>query len=205
MPDFRLINIGYGAGYKDFAELPNLLRVFVGNIESEPPDNEQCKQTDEMWMVETNIDDMSGEIFGYVIEKLLDAGAVDAYMTPIQAKKSRPSTLLSAIVPENRLPGVESAIFDQTTTFGIRKYKVHRSKLTCETIRVTTEYGNVRVKIGKFNGNVKNIKPEYEDCKKIADKKGISLKAVYNAALKTSFESGLQLHDCGKSGIETKE
>lgn len=184
LPDFRLTNIGYGAGYKDFAELPNLLRVFVGNLESESPDN---KQIDEMWMVETNIDDMSGEIFGYVIEKLLDAGAVDAYMTPIQTKKSRPSTLLSAIVPENRLPCVESAIFDQTTTFGIRKYKVHRSKLTCEIIRVTTEYGNVRVKIGKFNGNVKNIKPEYEDCKKIADKKGISLKAVYNATLKTSL------------------
>ncbi|MGR3320023.1 MAG: nickel pincer cofactor biosynthesis protein LarC, partial [Candidatus Anammoxibacter sp.] len=131
-PGFRFTNIGYGAGANDNPGLPNLLRVFIGEKESDISYNTTGQSTDEVWMVETNIDDMPGEMFGYLIDKLLDAGAVDAYMTAIQMKKSRPSVLVSAIVPEKSLPDIESIFFDESTTFGIRKYKVQRSKLIRE-------------------------------------------------------------------------
>ncbi|MCH8037755.1 MAG: LarC family nickel insertion protein [Proteobacteria bacterium] len=168
-PGFRFTNIGYGAGANDNPGLPNLLRVFIGEKESDISYNTSGQLTDEVWMVETNIDDMPGEMFGYLIDKLLDAGAVDAYMTAIQMKKSRPSVLVSAIVPEERLPDIESIFFDESTTFGIRKYKVQRSKLIREITEVDTQFGQIKVKIGKFNNNIKSVAPEYEDCKRIAE------------------------------------
>lgn len=184
LPEFRLSKIGYGAGDKDNVELPNILRVFVGEKEDNNIyGNGQQAQADEMWMVETNVDDVSGEMFGYIFDKLFEAGAVDLYMTPIQMKKSRPGILISAIVPENRIMGVEAALFDQSMTFGIRRYKVYRSKLARESIQVETRYGKIGVKIGRLNGEIKSISPEYEDCKRIAGEKGLSLKSVYNAAM----------------------
>lgn len=183
LPEFRLSKIGYGAGDKDNVELPNLLRVFVGEKEDDISSNGQQAQADEMWMVETNVDDVSGEMFGYVFDKLFEAGAVDAYMTPIQMKKSRPGVLISAIVPENRIRGVEAVLFDQSMTFGIRRYRVYRSKLVREIVQIETEYGKIRVKVGRLNGEIKGISPEYEDCKRIADEKDLSLKLVYNTVM----------------------
>ena len=121
----RILQIGYGAGNNDNPTVPNLLRVLIGEtIPNIAPD--------EMWIVETNIDNMSGEILGYVMEKLFEAGAVDAYFTPIQMKKGRPGIIISAIVAESNLSSVELVLLNQTTTFGIRKYKVARTILTRE-------------------------------------------------------------------------
>ncbi len=187
-PDFKLTNVGYGAGTRDNPELPNLLRILIGEAKSVVIESEDSADKDVMWLVETNIDDMSGEVFGYVLDKLFDAGAADAYMTPVQMKKSRPAVLISALVPENRVSNIESVLFEQSTTFGIRKHKVLRNKLIRETVMIETLYGNISVKIGRFEGVIKSVTPEFEDCRKIADEKGVALKLVYNAAIKSAFD-----------------
>ncbi|HHT9113420.1 MAG: nickel pincer cofactor biosynthesis protein LarC [Planctomycetes bacterium] len=172
-PEMRVLQIGYGAGSNDNPTVPNLLRVLIGeaipNIAS-----------DEMWIVETNIDNMSGEVLGYVMEKLFEAGAVDAYFTPIQMKKGRPGVIINSIVSESSLSAVELVLLNQTTTFGIRKYKVVRTILTREFKEVDSRLGKIKVKIGKYNGDIKSFSPEYEDCKRIAEERGIPLKQVYS-------------------------
>jgi uncharacterized protein (TIGR00299 family) protein len=175
-PEIKLLEIGYGAGSNEIPQIPNLLRVMIGETKT-------VSEQDEVWMVETNIDDMPGEHFGYLLEKILEAGALDGYITPVQMKKSRPGTLISIIVDEVHLSKVERIMFEQSTTFGIRKYKASRKKLNRKLIDVETKYGMVKVKIGTLNGYVKNISPEHEDCKKIADERGLPLKLIYNTAM----------------------
>jgi uncharacterized protein (TIGR00299 family) protein len=175
-PEIILQQVGYGAGSHEIPQIPNLLRVMIGETTT-------VGEQDEVWMVETNIDDMPGEHFGYLLEKILDAGALDGFLTPVQMKKSRPGTLISILVDDEYLSKVERIIFEQSTTFGIRKYKVNRKKLNRKFVDVKTEYGMIKVKIGVLNGCIKNITPEYEDCRKIADAKELPLKLVYNAAI----------------------
>jgi hypothetical protein len=126
---------------------------------------------------------MPGEHFGYLLEKILDAGALDGFLTPVQMKKSRPGTLISVLVDDEYLLKVEKIIFEQSTTFGIRKYKVSRKKLSRKFVDVKTEYGMIKVKIGMLNECIKNITPEHENCRKIADAKELPLRLVYNAAI----------------------
>ncbi len=170
-PEMKILQVGYGAGSIDNPNIPNLLRIFIGETSDQ--------ESDEMWIAETNIDNMSGEILGYVMDKLFEVGAVDVYFTSIQMKKGRPGVIVSAIVSELNLPSVESVLFSQTTTFGIRKYKVVRKILAREFREFDSPLGKVKVKIGKFNGTTKSISPEYEDCKRIAEEKSIPLKQVY--------------------------
>lgn len=170
-PEMKILQVGYGAGSNDNPNIPNLLRIFIGETSDQA--------SDEMWIAETNIDNMSGEILGYVMDKLFEVGAVDVYFTSIQMKKGRPGVIVSAIVSELNLPSVESVLFSQTTTFGIRKYKVVRKILAREFREFDSPLGKVKVKIGKFNGTTKSIFPEYEDCKRIAEEKSIPLKQVY--------------------------
>ncbi|MBV6519224.1 MAG: nickel pincer cofactor biosynthesis protein LarC [Candidatus Brocadia sp.] len=171
-PEMKVMQIGYGAGSNDNPNIPNLLRVFIGET--------MCQESDEMWIVETNIDNMTGEILGYVMDKLFDAGAADAYFTPIQMKKGRPGTIVSAIVSELHLPSVESVLFNETTTFGVRKYKVLRKILAREMTEFDSSLGKIKVKIGRSNDDLKTVSPEYEDCKRIASEKGIPLRQVYS-------------------------
>ena len=178
-PEMKVLQIGYGAGNYDNSTTPNLLRVFIGEAT-------QIVKSDEMWVIETNIDNMSGEILGYVMDKLFEAGAVDVHFTAVQMKKGRPGTIISAIVSELNLSSVELVLFNQTTTFGIRKYKVVRSILNREFKEIDSRFGKIKVKIGKFNGNIKSFSPEYEDCKRIAEETGIPLKEVYNIISKDS-------------------
>ncbi len=175
-PEITLHQIGYGAGSHEIPQIPNLLRIMIGETVT-------VTEQDEVWMLETNIDDMPGEHFGYLLEKILDAGALDGFLTPVQMKKSRPGTLISVLVDDEYLSRVERIIFEQSTTFGIRKYKVSRNKLNRKFVDVKTEYGMIKVKIGILNGCVKNISPEHENCRKIADAKELPLKLVYNAAI----------------------
>lgn len=175
-PEIKLLQIGYGAGSYKIPQIPNLLRVMIGETTT-------LNEQDEVWMVETNIDDMPGEHFGYLLEKILEAGALDGYITPVQMKKSRPGTLISIIVDEAHLSTVERIIFEQSTTFGIRKYKASRTKLNRKIVDVETEYGMIKVKIGMLNGHVNNITPEHEDCRKIADERGLPLKLIYNTVM----------------------
>jgi len=176
-PEMKMLRIGYGAGTYDNPSIPNLLRVFIGETITNVI-------SDEMWVIETNLDNMSGEVLGYTMDKLFEAGAVDVYFTPVQMKKGRPGIIISAIVSEANLSSVELILFNQTTTFGIRKYKVARTILTREYKEVESQFGKIRIKIGKFNDDIKSLSPEYEDCKRIAEEKGIPLKQIYNSISK---------------------
>lgn len=175
MPEMTIEKIGYGAGSREL-EIPNLLRVCIG---------ETCQDRyagDEALLVETNIDDMNPEFFSYVSEQLLAQGALDVFMTPIYMKKNRPATLLSVLTARDKLDGILSTIFSETTTLGVRIHSLDRRKLEREIVSVKTNLGDVRVKVGKIGERVKTIAPEYEDCREIASRRGIPLKDVYKAA-----------------------
>ena len=176
IPEMKVERIGYGAGSRNLT-IPNLLRVWIGKAEAEKAYGE-----DEVILIETNLDDMNPEFFGYTSEKLLERGALDVFMTPIFMKKNRPGTLISVLITPDILDETLSIIFSETTSLGIRLHRLERKKLLREIITVETIFGHVRVKVGKFGQDVKNISPEYEDCKEIAMKKGIPLKKVHDEA-----------------------
>lgn len=181
-PEMRIDKIGYGAGKKEL-ETPNLLRVFIGELVSNCNKKGLEKYLkDVVTVVETNIDNMNPELYEYVVEKLFNAGALDVYMSNIQMKKNRPGTLLSVIAEEKELNKIIDIIFTETTTLGVRTYKVSRFKFQREEKVISTKYGNIKVKIGKLGNEIKNIAPEYESCKSIAEKLNIPLKTVYAEA-----------------------
>jgi hypothetical protein len=176
IPEMKVERIGYGAGSRNLT-IPNLLRVWIGKAEAEKVYGE-----DEVILIETNLDDMNPEFFGYTSEKLLERGALDVFMTPIFMKKNRPGTLISVLITPDILDETLSIIFSETTSLGIRLHRLERKKLLREIITVETIFGHVRMKVGKFGQDVKNISPEYEDCKEIAMKKGVPLKKVHDEA-----------------------
>lgn len=174
-PPMNIAKIGYGAGDRDIAGLPNVLRVLIGDTADE-------KTSDTVWVLEANLDDSTPEICGYAIERLLAAGALDAYVVPIQMKKSRPAWMVCAIVGEDLLGKVEGVFFSETTTFGVRRHRVDRTKLQPEVCSVDTEYGPVRVKVGSRSGRFLVVSPEFEDCRRIADELAVPLREVFELA-----------------------
>ena len=183
---FTIKQIGYGAGEKNLPDRPNLLRVIIGEarIESVPTKRTMINgTTDQIWVLETNIDDLSPEIVGYLFEKVLAAGALDVFNIPIQMKKSRPGLLLRVLVPEDKLAEIESLIFSETSSFGIRRYPVQRTKLKRVMKRVQTRYGRVLVKIGYLGDRIKSVSPEYEDCRKLARRKNVPLKEIFSEVM----------------------
>lgn len=183
-PAMEVEAIGYGAGHRDLP-IPNLLRVSIGRA-LEP--RERGYEEDVVTVVEANVDDMNPEFFEHAMAKLFDRGALDVFLTPIQMKKGRPAVKLSAIVREADLGGVLDVFFAETTTLGVRLYEARRRKLTRERIVIETKYGKVGVKVGKLGDAIKNISPEYEDCRRIALRLGIPLKEVYQEAERAARE-----------------
>lgn len=175
MPEMKVKKIGYGAGSREL-EIPNLLRVYVGET------SEREYEKDEVILIETNIDNMNPEFFGYISEMLLTQGVLDVFMTPIFMKKNRPATMLSVLTTSDKLDKILSTIFTETTTLGVRIHRLERRKLTREIIKVKTRFGEIKVKVGKVGEMIKNIAPEYEGCKKIAVKQKIPLRDVYEEA-----------------------
>ena len=175
MPEMKVKKIGYGAGSREL-EIPNLLRVYVGET------SEREYEKDEVILIETNIDNMNPEFFGYISEMLLTQGVLDIFMTPIFMKKNRPATMLSVLTTSDKLDKILSTIFTETTTLGVRIHRLERRKLTREIIKVKTRFGEIKVKVGKVGEMIKNIAPEYEGCKKIAVKQKIPLRDVYEEA-----------------------
>ena len=175
MPEMKMKKIGYGAGSRDL-EIPNLLRVYIG--ETNPCEYEE----DEVILIETNLDDMSPELFDYTCGMLLKQGVLDVFMTPIFMKKTRPATMLSVLATSDKLEEALSIIFKETTTLGVRIQRLERKKLVREVISVKTKFGEIRVKVSKVGEQIKNIAPEYEDCKEIASRQQIPLKDVYDEA-----------------------
>jgi hypothetical protein len=176
MTSMQLESVGVGAGKREIRERPNVLRVFIGESVSEAQEDE------EVWVVQTNIDDMSPQLYQNISDKLFRSGALDVFFTPVQMKKQRPGILVSVIVPVQQLPAIERVLFTESTTFGLRKHKTQRAVLAREMRQVITPYGKVRVKIGRLRGEIITVSPEYSDCAKLARKLRVPLKTVLSAA-----------------------
>lgn len=185
MPEMKVNKIGYGAGSREL-EIPNLLRIYVGEAK------DAGYEEDQVILIETNLDNMNPELFEYTCEILLKKGILDVFMTPIFMKKNRPGTMLSILTAPEKLDEILSTIFTETTTLGVRIHRLERKKLEREIISVNTRFGDIKVKIGRIKGKIKNISPEYESCKKIAVKQGIPLKEVYDEARNSAQKALLE-------------
>ena len=180
MPSMRIKSIGYGVGDREFEEIPNLLRLILGEDERE-------KEVDRVTVIETNIDDMSPEVYDFLMERLFEQGALDVSLSSVQMKKNRPGLLLRVIChEEKRLPVIHS-IFEETTSFGVRYFEMERVKLKRCVKEIETRFGKVHVKIGRQSDKIVNISPEYEDCKRIAKEREIPLKRVYSEVIKEAL------------------
>ncbi|MBT3509869.1 MAG: nickel pincer cofactor biosynthesis protein LarC, partial [Nitrospina sp.] len=174
LPGMRIVDDGYGAGDHIIPEMPNMLRVVLGDIYDEPDE--------ELVVIETNIDDMNPEFYESVMDSLFKAGALDVYFTPIIMKKSRPANKVSVLSSEKDREILSEILLRDTSSFGVRFYRVGRMVLEREIKSVKTSWGLVKVKIGKFEGEVVQISPEYEDCKIISLKKKVSIKMIHDEA-----------------------
>jgi uncharacterized protein (TIGR00299 family) protein len=175
LPRMKIDRIAYGAGNKDFPEQPNVLRLFIG----EPVD---AYEEDSSVVIETNIDDMNPQAYDYIIEKLMQQGAQDVYLTPIIMKKGRPAILLSVLTDKAKSEAMLNTIFRETTSIGVRINEVGRKKLTREIREVETVYGKVRMKVSRQGDETLTVTPEYEDCRRIAEERQIPLKQVIEEA-----------------------
>ena len=184
-PIMAIEQIGHGAGSKDFLEQPNLLRIFVGKAQGQPS---LGFEVDTVCILETNLDDVPGEIIGYCLEQLFAAGALDVWTTPIQMKKNRPGVLLSVIGTQANLAALEAILFRETRTFGIRRHFVQRHKLQREAITVQTPWGAVRCKRGWRGGEEAIVTPEYEDCARLAKESNLPLLVIFDFVRNTKYE-----------------
>ncbi len=177
----RLERFGFGAGDREPAEIPNLLRLALGEtVETAAVEG---ITREEVCVLEASIDNMDGELLGHVLELLSTEGALDAFYTPLQMKKSRPGVLLSVLARVEDRPRLAELMFRQTTTLGVRWSPWTRYVLEREFAQLETEWGPVRVKIGKLAGRVVNLWPEYEDLREIAMKRNLPLKQVRQRVL----------------------
>jgi pyridinium-3,5-bisthiocarboxylic acid mononucleotide nickel chelatase len=179
LPRMTLRAIGYGAGTADLVEKANVLRLLVGeNAVSEATEYWDAPVT----VIETNVDDMSPQLYGYFVDRALAAGVLDVFSTAVQMKKNRPGLLITILCESEDVSRVIDMVFRETTTIGVRTYEVRRKTLDRELVPVETEFGSVRVKLSLSEGLVMNAAPEYEDCQKIAMERGVPLKQVIAAA-----------------------
>ena len=175
IPQMTTEATGYGAGTREYNDFPNVLRVMLGET--------NVNETTGEWllMIETNIDDLSPQILGHVMERAFDLGALDCYFTPVQMKKNRPGVLLSMLCERDRKEALLHLLFTETTTLGVRSYEVERRALRRSMMRVETQYGPIDVKVAHLNGRVVNEMPEFEQCRAAATKAGVALKVVEDA------------------------
>lgn len=182
-PLMKIERIGYGAGEKEFT-IPNLLRVCIGEKTLKDENLKDDYVSDEVVLIETNIDDMNPEFYDYIMDQLFSQGALDVFLTPIQMKKNRPAHMLSVIVYEQNLKEILEVLFSESTTLGVRVREIKRLRLNQQNFMAETKYGKIKVKVGMFKGEIKNIAPEYEDCKKMAKQHQVPLKEVYEEVKK---------------------
>ena len=178
MPEMVIDRVGHGAGARDLEEQPNLLRICLGE------NKDGSLETDQVYLIETNLDDMSPEVAGYLTELLFEKGALDVFLTSILMKKGRPATKLSLLATSDLRECLIEVVFKETTTFGVRCHLVERSKLSRDFIEVRTQWGTVRAKRGHMSGEQIKTVPEYEDCKRIAEEHRVPFRQVYEEAMR---------------------
>jgi uncharacterized protein (TIGR00299 family) protein len=182
-PTLRVRATGYGAGDREGEGLPNALRIVVGLPE---PARGARRREGGVFEVSANLDDATPEVVGHALDRLLEAGALDAWIVPVQMKKGRPGVVLSSLATGDRVDAVREAYFRETTTFGVRSRPVERDVLDREVLRVRTPFGGVDVKIGRRHGEIVTATPEFESCRRRAQKTGATLREVYEAAARSA-------------------
>lgn len=178
-PEMKIEKSGYGAGSREFPGHPNVVRLTVGEAASALAAN-TASQT--VTVLQANLDDLNPQVFGYVMDRLLEEGALDAFAMPVQMKKSRPGTLLTVLCKPEDAQKLTQLIFTETTTLGVRRRDEIRQALTRRWENVHTQWGDVRMKIASMNGTVTNYAPEYEDCRRLAAEHHVPLKKVMQEA-----------------------
>jgi uncharacterized protein (TIGR00299 family) protein len=180
-PSMTIQRNGYGAGTRDFPNHANVVRLTIG--ETQP---EFSRQT--ISVLEANIDDLNPQVFGYVIDRLLQEGALDVFGLPVQMKKNRPGMLLTVLCHPQDAAKIEKLIFAETTTLGVRQREEQRHILNRNWTTVATRWGNIRMKVASMNGVVTNYAPEYEDCRRIAMEQRVPLKTVMQEAVQVYLD-----------------
>jgi len=179
-PDMKVSKIGYGAGTRDFPGHANVVRLTIG--EAQPAMAAKVSQ-ETISVLEANLDDLNPQVFGYVMDRLLEEGALDAFGLPVQMKKNRPGMLLTVLCKPEDATKLTHLLFMETTTLGVRRRDELRQALTRKWVSVPTQWGEVRMKIASMNGTVTNYAPEFEDCKKLASQHLVPLKSVMQEAM----------------------
>jgi uncharacterized protein (DUF111 family) len=187
----RIAATGYGAGTREYKDFPNVLRVVIGNTDEDAAatrdaattDDEKLLRRETLMMIETNLDDTTPQVLGYVSERAFALGALDCFFTPVQMKKNRPGTLVSILCRPTDRELLTKLLFDETTTLGVRSYEVERRALEREFVSVETKFGAISVKVARGrDGRVRNVAPEFEDCRAAALGAGVPLREVEAAA-----------------------
>ena len=175
MPQMRLDRIGYGAGTRDLEQRPNLLRLCLGEKTSDTDlkTTHHHTETDSVDIIETNVDDMSPEITGYVTTQLFEHGALDVFLAPVYMKKGRPATQITVLCPTTQRNRLIELLLTETTTFGVRLSSADRIKLRRDFVQVETQWGTIQAKRGYLNGTLIKTVPEYEDCKRLAEQNNV--------------------------------
>src|SRR5580765_7152062 len=184
-PAMKTEKVAYGAGSRNFKNFPNVVRLTVGETAAQ---SESPFPVEEISVLEANVDDMTPQVFGYVMEQALSSGALDAFGTPVQMKKSRPGMLLTVLCRTEDSQRLTKLILTETTTLGVRMRRENRAALVRRHVSVATKWGDVRMKPANLNGSISNYAPEYEDCRRIATEKKIPLKTVMQEAIKIYLE-----------------
>jgi pyridinium-3,5-bisthiocarboxylic acid mononucleotide nickel chelatase len=182
LPSMRVQRIGYGAGDKDFKQHPNVLRILVG-------DTDEGGTTEQVVVMECEIDDMNPQLFGPLMDRLHAAGALDVYYASVQMKKNRPGTLVTVLAPPSLRASLAGILFAETTTIGVRYQEVQRECLAREVRTVDTSLGPIRFKIATRDGRVLNASPEFDDCARIAAARGVPIKEVQAIATKAWLDA----------------
>ncbi len=209
IPEMTIEKTAYGAGTRDYQDFPNVLRLMIGfqisdskfqnkpkseiwNLKSEINQDQKLKTEDQnLLLLETNIDDLSPQILGYVMERALESGAFDCWFTPIQMKKNRPATMISILCEKDKREVFTKLLYKETTTLGVRISEIKRDCLPREIVKIETEFGEVDVKIARFGGKIVNAKPEYDQLREIALKSKLPLKKIEKIVLEI-LEKGLE-------------
>jgi uncharacterized protein (TIGR00299 family) protein len=178
-PEMKIEKSGYGAGSRDFPGHPNVLRLVVGEA---LPSLASKTKSETVSVLEVNLDDLNPQVFGYVMDRLLEEGALDVFGMPVQMKKNRPGTLLTVLCKPEDAEKLTQLVFSETTTLGVRRREESRQTLARRWESVRIEWGEVRIKIASMNGTVTNYAPEYEDCRRIAAEHHVPLKTVMQEA-----------------------
>jgi uncharacterized protein (TIGR00299 family) protein len=190
LPPMHVKNTGYGAGQRELPDRPNLLRIIAGT----PAGAIDGLQIDQIIILETSIDDMNPEIFGFTMERLYADGALDVYWIPVQMKKNRPGTLVQVLCTEDRKDPLIHRLLSETTSLGVRYYKAERKRLAREQLTIRTSFGEIRVKRIKSLDGSDRLVPEYDVCREIALKRNLPLRVVYETIAKEAAKSEIA-HD----------